>query len=206
MELYGTGDINDLTYHADIGYFPAADAEDVQGFIRFTNTTAENQFVYLRGYDDNGTEAENGITILLRPLATVPINSNDIELGNDSKGLSNWFGNCEGDWHFQVWTTGPEDVAASMRTSNGFLTPLDATTSARFGEVHTVPMMNPGSNRTKVSLLRLINQYSDENRFYINAIDDAGNPGAEQVVVTVPAKGVKMLDIANLEAATGVTF
>lgn len=183
-----------------VEYIPAADDPDIQGFVRFTNPSASSVRVLIQGIDDYGNYSQQAY-LTVPAYATVPVNSTDLENGNVSKGLEGSLGDGQGDWRIELFSESKLDVSAYIRTNNGFLTSMNSIAPSQTGVTHTVPIFNPASNTSKVSVLRLINISSNPNTFTISGIDDAGNDSARQVSVTV--NGLSTIEITAQELENG---
>ena len=166
--------------------------------------------MHIHGIDDSGRRA-GPLTLDLGAEATAHFNSRDLEQGNPAKGLSGRsLGDGEGDWRLEL--TSELDIVplAYLRTSDGFLTSMHDVVRAEYvrGDnpgvsdrmVHRVGFFNPGSNRDKVSRLRVINTAGIDNTVTINGVDDRGNPGEGEVRITLPAYGAGTVTAEELES------
>ena len=174
------------------------DPDDRSGFIRMTNHSDEAGTVSIRGVDDSGMAYEP-ITLSLEAGETQPFNSQDLEMGNDGKGLSAGLGNGEGNWRLIMTSTLDIEPLNYVRTGEGFLSAMNDVV----GEVamgHRVSIFNPGSNTNQVSWLRLINPGDAAASVTIAGRDDAGAaaPGGE-VTLTVAAGTARRITAAQLE-------
>ena len=182
-------------------------AEGRQGFIRIINHSDEAGTVEIVGVDDMGMRY-GPIDLTIEARETKHLNSEDVEIGNDGKGLPDGLGDGEGDWRLLLYG-GALDIEplAYIRTLNdGFLTAMhDVVPDASLH--HRVPIFNPGSNTNQASSLRLINPREVEANVTITgrddaaAADDAETPGVFSLVI--PAGGAAAVASADLEADIG---
>ena len=181
--------------------FPAAsDLFGRQGFVRVINHSAEAGDVTVAAFDD--TDRDFGsVTLSLDANETAHFNSDDLEVGNEAKGLSGSTGAGEGDWRLELSSALDIEVLAYIRTtSDGFLTAMHDTVP-REGNRHRVAIFNPGSNANQVSRLRLVNRGNDPAEVTITGIDEGGvSSSGGRVAVSVPAGASRTLTAQELEA------
>ena len=136
--------------------FPAAsDPLDREGFVRVINRSDLEAAVDIAVFDE--TDRDYGsLTLAVGANRAVHFNSDDLELGNEAKGLSGSTGAGEGDWRLALTSDADIDVLAYVRTPDGFLTSMHDVV-ARREDSHRVPIFNPGRNVNQVSRLRLVN-------------------------------------------------
>ena len=179
--------------------FPAAsDSLGRQGFVRVINHSDEAGEVSIDAFDDTDDDFPTS-TLALAAGATVHFNSDDLEQGNDGKGLSGGSGAGQGDWRLTLTSDLDIEVLAYIRTkTDGFLTAMHDTVP-RDGDRYRVPTFNPGSNVNQVSRLRLVNAGDATAEVTLRGIDDAGATSAD-VTVSVPAGSSRTLTAQELEA------
>ena len=173
-----------------------------QGFIRIINRSDRAGRVSIRAFDDTGRQF-GPVYLSLDRLETAHFNSQDLERGNASKGLSGGVGNGQGNWRLQLQTDLDIEPLAFMRTSDGFLTSMhDIVREA--GMCHLVSIFNPGGNRNQRSSLRLINPGSRNAEISIAGRDDRGRaaPGGE-VRLTLRAGVSRSISAQELESGRG---
>ena len=180
---------------------PAGDVQ--QGFARIINHSHGSGTVRITGTDDAG-RSRGPVTLSLNARETRHFNSDDLEAGNASKGLSGGLGDGQGNWRLRLESDLDLDVGAYIRTSGGFLASVhDVVRRTEVGGevVHHVPIFNPASNRKQVSSLRLANLTRGSVDVTIRGRDDAGRdaPGGE-VELTLPAGGARQVSAQALEA------
>ena len=179
-------------------FLSAADPHDRQGFVRVVNRSDAAGTVAIRAYDDSAWTYDP-VTLSIGAGEAVHFNSEDLEQGNASKGLTGSTGpGSAGDWRLNLTSDLDIEVLAYARHADGFLTSMHDVAPKR-GGVHRVATFNPGSNARQVSLLRIVNLAAEEAAVTIRGIDgDGATPGAD-VVATVPASRSLTLDAKTLE-------
>ena len=183
-------------------FLSAADPQGRQGFLRVVNRSDGAGTVRIQAHDDSGMAYEP-LELALDAGAAVQFNADDLELGNEAKGLAGATGPAHtGHWWLELAGDLDYAVLAYARHSDGFLTSLHDAAPAWDG-AHRVATFNPGSNWRQVSRLRLLNTGSEDLALRVRGIDDAGAPSAGTVSVTVPARRSVTLDAAALEAGGG---
>ncbi|MCY4497266.1 MAG: PPC domain-containing protein [Rhodospirillaceae bacterium] len=186
---------------AEIALFLAASHTGRQGFIRLLNATDDSGTVEITAFDDDGVR-HGPVTVSIDAQQTRHFNSDDLEKGNTSKGLAGLTGPGSGDWRLRFDTDLEIEVASYVRTSDGFLTPMhDAAHVYAVTGSHFVSIFNPGSNRDRLSKLRLVNPDSSrEVRVAIIGQDDAGRSGSGTIELTLPPGASRTFDATQLEA------
>ena len=162
------------------------------------NTTDEAAVVRIVAHDSSGTTYET-VTLSLGPRQTAHFNSDDLESGNTSKGLSAGVGPGQGDWWLELSGDRAVEVLAYIRTSDGFLTAMHDRIPARAMR-YRAPTFNPAGNRNQVSLLRLVNPGTEEAQVRIAGVDDRGLSPGSDLHVRIPAGGSRTLSAQDLEA------
>ena len=186
------------SYAESIPYFPSAGDPDVQGFVRVINHANEAGEVSIDATDDAGT-ANDPITLIFEANETVHFNSDDLETGNDAKGLSGGVGQGEWDWRLEISGDPMFEALSYLRTRrDGFLTAMMGEVP-RIGNRHRVPVFNPGSNTNQASRLRFVNYGAEAVEVEVLGIDDGGREST--AAVTVPANGATTVTAAELESA-----
>ena len=178
--------------------FPSAsDEKGRQGFARVVNRTASDGEVEIAAFDDAGRRYES-LKLVLKAGRTVHFNSDDIELGNEAKGLSGSTGPGSGDWRLELRSDLDIQVLAYVRSPGGFLTAMHDVVP-REGRRYEVATFNPASNADQVSRLRIVNPGSRPAHVAIAGIDDRGNEGREVVRLSVAAGAARTLTSVELE-------
>ncbi|MXY56792.1 MAG: hypothetical protein F4Y41_10405 [Gammaproteobacteria bacterium] len=163
------------------------------------NHSAEAGEVSIEAFDDTDRDYPMS-TLTLAANETKHFNSNDLEMGNNDKGLTGGTGAGEGDWRLVLSSDLDIEVLAYIRTTtDGFLTAMHDIVP-REDDQYRVPMFNPGSNTDQVSRLRLVNAGDTAAEVTIRGIDDLGAQSAGAVSVTVAAGTSQTLTAQELEA------
>lgn len=182
-----------------IFFVPSSTNELQQGFMRFTNPNLEPVTVDIIGIDDAGNEGQTQLSFVVESLASQQLNSDDIEFGNDKKGLSGYLGVGEKNWRLQVTTSDEMSVSSYLRTVEGFMTKIGDIVPNTNQLSHVVPMFNPGSNTNQVSILRINNLSSQQNDITILGIDDNGDLSTSASISIVGNNSI-MLTAQDLES------
>ncbi len=185
---------------ATVPLFPRAADEVLQGIVRVINHSEAAGRLIVDAVDDGGTSF-GPITLSIDAGATVQFNSDDLEQGNDAKGLSGGIGSGVGDWRLQLSTVRDIEILTYVRTPDGFLTSMQQTVPASEG-AHRVPIFNPGRNRDQVSHLRLVNPGEEDAEITITGMDDDGRP-ADTVSLSLAAGESRTVSSQQLEAGRG---
>ena len=155
-----------------LGLFPSASSPHWEGFARIVNHSDEPGTVRILGIDDLGME-HGPVELSLEAGAVAHFNSGDLESGNSEKGLSAGLGDGEGDWRLQLDTGLDIEPLSYVRTEDGFVTAMHQVAPSE-GLRHQVRFFNPGSNRSQVSRLRLVNPTAESVSVTIEGTDDHG--------------------------------
>ena len=172
--------------------------------MRIANHSARSGTVRIRAVDDTG-EYRGPIELSLDAHQAVHFNSQDLESGNRSKGLSGGFGDGAGNWRLELTTTLPIDARAYVRTTDGFLASIHevaagAETAQGMAVRYHVPIFNPGDNGAQQSRLRLINTGVEPAEIVISGQDDRGEPPPNgKVRLTLAGGAAHMLTAQELE-------
>ena len=177
----------------------AAQGGGRQGFVRVFNRDQRAGEIHITAIDDAGATSDT-LTLEIGVSETRAFNSEDLENGNPQKGISQGIGTGSGDWRLAIESDVRIEVAAYVRTRDGFLSAMHslATIEEHTG-AHQVPIFNPASNARQRSLLRLINPNADEPvAVAIFGVDDGGySPGG--IGLTLPPGAARTLDAVQLE-------
>ena len=118
-----------------------------------------------------------------------------------AKGLPNGIGSGTGDWRLMLASGLDIEVLSYIRTpSDGFLTSMHDLVPVGDDGSHRVPVFNPATNVDQVSRLRVMNPGEEAARVTVAGIDGNGEPGRDDVRLTVPAGAARTLDAQELEA------
>ena len=178
--------------------FPSASAPLRQGFVRVINHSAESGEVRVDPTDGSGRRFD-ALTLSIGANQTVHFNSGDLESGNEGKGLSGRTGAGQGDWALAFSSDLDIEVLAYIRTTDGFLTAMHDVVPAS-GDVRRIAIFNPGSNRSQVSKLRLVNPTDAMAEITIRGTDDKGVRGSSEVSLSLDAGTAREISGEQLEA------
>ena len=176
-----------------------------QGFVRIINKTNQSGMVRIVAFDDGGTAA-NPIEIQLAANKSFHFNSDDLADGNAAKGIGSIGRPHQGHWRLSVETALQDvRVLAFVRTRAGFLTAMhDVLPRDAQGRI-VAEIINPGSNATLASSLRLVNAGANSERVSIAGVDDQG-ANAGPVTLTLGAGQSRTISAFDLEnGAQGLT-
>lgn len=135
----------------------------------------------------------------LAPFGALQVTAQDIENGNSSKGLAGSLCDGQGKWQLRARSDNPIEVMSLIRTSNGFLTNLSRTTPSTDG-ASDVFFMNPGSNTSKRSFLRRVNESDQRADITISGIDDLGaNAPGGDIELSLDARAATVITAGDLE-------
>lgn len=187
-----------------VPFFPASSGAGGQGFLRIANLDAVPTEVAIVATDDSGLRPPP-IVLEVGRRQTVHVNSQDLEQGNDAKGLWPGVGSpASGDWRLEISSESNILVTSFVRGPGGFLTAMHDVAPAE-GNVHEVVFFNPARNKRQISLLRLANDSDAAATVTINGLDDAANRGGE-VSATIPSGHAVTFTATQLEeGAAGLT-
>ena len=170
-----------------------------QGFLRIINHSNWAGTVQIYGFDDMGNMM-GPATLSLDANQTQHVNSDDVENGNEGKGLSGGIGDGSGNWRL-VLSSDEIDIEplAYVRTKgDGLLISVHDIVSGE-GMMHRVPIFNPGDNPNQRSSLRVINLGDGMANLTITGVDDGGAAGENTMTATVPANGATSISAADAE-------
>ena len=106
-----------------VPYFPSTSDALRQGLIRLANQSAVDTTVRIEPRDDTERRFEP-LTLTLGPGEAAHLDSRDLELGNESRGLRGSTGPGTGDWRLDISSEPGVLVLPYVRTREGSLVPL----------------------------------------------------------------------------------
>ena len=171
-----------------------------QSFLRVVNHSSESAEVQVMATDDAGVGADP-IAFVIGGGKTLHFNSTDLEEGSADKGLSGGIGTREGDWRLSVSADLDLEVLSYARTSDGFVTTMHDVAPVAADGSYKVAFFNPAGNINQASRLRMTNLGAVDASVTITGVDDAGDPGEDQVEIALPAGASTELTAAELESA-----
>ena len=195
------------THHVPL-FASVANPHGYQGFARVINGSGQDGEVVVEAIDDAGVEYAP-VRFPIAAGQSVHFNSDDLELGNDAKGLSSGIGAGTGDWRLTLRSDLDIEVLAYNRAHDGLLTTLHdvvpyTEVSPPGGraaqEGYYAATFNPASNVNQVSRLRIINPGAQSASVFIEGFDDAGASPGSGVRLTVPGGAARTLSSRALES------
>ena len=193
----------------DLPFVTAASNTGQQGFVRIANKSDRDGTVRIHAVDDTG-DYRGPVELSLDAHEVVHFNSQDLEAGNRSKGLSAGVGDGSGNWRLELTTRVEIDARAYVRTPDGFLTsihqvaaevaPAEVESAEDTTVRYHVPFFNSGDNDVRQSRLRLINTGVEPAEIVISGRDDLGRrPPNGDVSLTLASGAAHMLTAQALE-------
>ncbi len=186
-----------------VHYFPSTAVASVrEGYVRVVNHSKWAGEVWIQPITESGQRLRI-LTLAIAARETKHFNSHDLENGNVTKGLAGGAGTTDGDWRLELTSNLDIDVAAYVRTVDGFMTSLHDLVRS-FGNHHVVTIFNPASNANQRSLLRLVNLGDVAAEVTIAGTDDAGaSPSGSVATVMVEAGATRTVASPELEDVIG---
>ena len=172
-------------------------ASGQQGLVRVVNHSDWGGTATVRAIDDTGATFGSD-TISLASYQATHFDSDDLELGNASKGFRG-VGSGAGDWRLQIESDLRLEVLAYVRTTDGPLVPIQGE-ARQPGVWHLVPTFNPASATRRASKLRLINPGEATASAAIVGVDDSGE--TYRAAATVDGRQVLTINAEQLESGT----
>lgn len=150
-----------------VPFLPAA-AATREGLVRVVNRSAEAGAVFVEAWDDAGVRF-GPVRLRVNGRGAVHFTSTDLQSGNAGLGLTGIGPPTSGDWRLALTSPLDIEVLSYIRTADGFLTPMhDVATDA------ILPTLNPASNATRRSVLRLVNRDVERTKVVVGGYDDRG--------------------------------
>ena len=182
----------------NVPFLPAAsDPLGRMGLVRATNRSDVAGVVSIRVFDEAGREYET-LTLSLGANETKHFDSDDLELGNQEKGLTGSTGAGSGAWRLALTSDLELEVLSYVTTDDGFLATTHGTVP-REGLTHRVAIFGPADDIEHTSRLRLINPHEAAAQVTISGVDDRGEDATGAVSITVPARASRTLTAQDLE-------
>ena len=177
------------------------------GFVRVVNEGDEAGEAQIRAFDDTGEEY-GPLTLALQAGAAVQLSSNDLESGNEDKGLTGSTGPGQGRWRLAFDSDPGVRVLGYVRNHGAAGFPhavhdVVAESLSDEGYRYEVVLFNPASNVNQASVLRLVNRSEAEAAVTITGTDEAGEAGEEAVTLTLAAGASRRLWAPELESGDG---
>ena len=173
--LTGLTDVVPVESGSNIVYFanPSSTREQ-QTFLRIVNNDSAKGTVTISAIDNRGVKAAETVTFELAANSSKQMTAQDLENGNNAKGLNGKLGDGSGKWRLTIESSLDLSTQSLIRTPDGFLTNMSAIVTPNRNGSSTVSFLNPASNTAQRSFIRLINSSNESASVTISAIDDAG--------------------------------
>ena len=194
--------------HAENTYsvplFHAVGNEGGQGFVRILNASDRAGTISITAWDDAGSEF-GPLALAIDASTALHFNSNDLEEGNASKGLTGSTGDGDGDWRLRLNTELSLVVLAFVRTEDGFLTSIHDAVRGQWDtrlqrHVYSARVFNPGSNTRQVSKVRIVNPNDEAQQVTVFGLADDGAPSPGTVTAELGANAARLLSAQELES------
>ena len=180
----------------EIPLFPStADTYGRQGFFRLVNWSGQAGPVTVEAIDEAG-QSFGRFSVRLEANQNLHFNSNDLE---DEVG-----GPGRGHWRLRIQSDSLDHIMplAYIRSPDGFLSPMNGSIVSRERETDFqvyLSTVNPASNWSKVSHLRIINAGEQPNRLAVYGEDDQGSRVETPYVYELGAGEIHTLTAVDLE-------
>ena len=177
------GDDGATTIH-EVGLFPSASDEGLEGVLRIVNRTRQAGQVSIEAIDDTGVTF-GPVTVGVSAQEALVLTSGDLEEGNTGKGLPAGTGAGTGDWRLRLSTSLAIAVLSYVHplgVQDGLLSAMHDVVP-RSSQGHQVTLFDPGETPGSTGSLRLINPSTTEADITIRGVDGTGaTPGGEGAV------------------------
>ncbi len=191
---------------------PAGTSDGPQGVVRILNGTAESGVVEIYAINDAGIRS-GPATFTLNASAAAEFTATDLASGSGALGLTGGIGTDVGDARLQIETELAIVPLAFVRAADGTQSAMHDTvrgasaTDGSDGHTYEVPIVNPSSDVTQVSRLRLINPGDAPAAVSIAGRDDSGAAATGgEVTLMLAAGAAQTLTAQQLEAGdTAIT-
>ena len=168
-----------------------------EGFVRVVNRGYRSVEVQVDAIDDQGN-SYGPAPLMIGANEVRHFNSEDLEMGNAMKGLSDGMGMGMGNWQVVFTSTLPLDALAYVRTPDGIVAGMSGLVPYGM-HGHAVVFLNPASNTNQQSWLRIINSGTMMAYVRIEGTDDTGAAPGSAVELSVAPGAAKMVSAQHLE-------
>ena len=169
-----------------------------QSLVRLVNPGGAGANIELYGIDDAGVVSRAGpVALRLPPEGALHIDAEDLERGNEGKGLTGRFCDGGGNWQLVVRSDRPLTIMSLAGTPDGFVSGLDDLVPVRdFNEVY---LADPGDNDGRQTHLRVVNRSGLSGLVFIVGIDDAGTWSPDRVSFRLEPWAAREVSVRDLE-------
>ena len=199
----GTGTVEPLDHTYRIPFVLRARARH-NAFVRISSLSDTPGEVEITAIDDQG--ARCGPTSLrVGAAASIHFTSSHLEQGG--RGLPGCGAPSRGHWRLELKANVALRAHGYVRTHDGFVTSVtqpvenlgDATS---MDVVHAVPFVNPASNRSQRSFLRITNHGAQSTKVTLRLWDDKGT-GPREASYHIKAGHTRQISAVEIEAQAG---
>ena len=197
------GDDGATTIH-EVGLFPSASDEGLEGVLRIVNRTRQFGRVNIEAIDDTGA-VFGPVTVWVSALEGLVLTSGDLEEGNTGKGLHAGTGAGTGDWRLRLSTSleiAVQSYVHPLGVQDGLLSAMHDVVP-RSSQGHQVTLFDPEETPGSTGSLRLINPSTTEADITIRGVDGTGATPGGEVRLTLGAGASREVTVADLEEGTG---
>lgn len=153
-------------------FLSASDPHGRQGLVHIANRENRPGEVRIQATDDAG-DAYETLILSIGSNGVAHVDSNDLELGNRTSGITGNTGPGVGNWRLDLSSELELEVQSFARTPDGLMMPMQDVVS-RLDNRHDVSMFKAVDKTGQVGLLRLINAGSGPANVMIQGTDDHG--------------------------------
>ncbi len=180
--------------------FPSTSESSREGVVRVINHSWKAGEFTIVPVDDSGQRFDS-LQLSIGPGESVQLNADDLESGNEAKGLSGQTGAWQGNWRLAFASDLDFEVLSYLHTVGGSLSSMHNVVP-REGDVHRVLAFNPASDQSQASRLRLVNFDSEAATIAIRGTDDLGASAIGEVSFTLDAGNAREITAVQLESGT----
>ena len=174
-----------------LAFVPSAADQDRVSFVRIFNRENREGQVTISARDDAGNRPDP-ITLDLEAEATTTFDANDLEQGNDEKGIDTGIGSGEGAWRLELESELDLLALVFVRTTTGAINSLSSidrgTTDLPDGSCF-VPYFHASEDDDPESSLRLDNFSDSDALVEIVGHDDDGETASDGAIEITLAAG-----------------
>ena len=183
------------TYHLPL--LPSAADSSRQGIVRIVNHSASVGEVEITAIDDSGLYY--GPTVLaIEARAAVQFSSEDLERGNETRGIAPGVGGGHGNWRLVLESDLDIEPLAYAQTPAGFIDSLHDVVPQR-SFYRRVALSAPDGAHGDDGTLRLINTGFTVAEVVVFGLDSNGGPALWPVVVSLPAQASRSITATDLQ-------
>ena len=171
------GPVTPLAYSRPIPFLPRH-SDALHGFVRVSSLSSAAGRLRIYAIDDTGLQ-HGPAELAIGPFASLHFQSQHLEHGG--RGFPGWGPPSApgAHWRLRVESDVLVDARGYVRTADGFLTSVSQgvesiVDESRGARIYAVPFLNPGSNTSMRSFLRVTNHGAVETTVLLLARDDKG--------------------------------